>query len=324
MHQPDPHRLPCGFDEERLIAAALGELSQAESREAVAHAARCPGCHILVERYRSIRSHLGALSAGTGDAAGLALARRRLDARLAAHLRPRLQLEVWHAPIGDLRIGRTEKGVALVEFARPGGGAASPSHWHGRFAVERGGREDRSLRAALDAYFRGDARSLGWTVDDALMRSDFQRAVLRATAEVPYGTVVTYRGIAEAIGQPTAVRAVAQALRHNPVPIRIPCHRVIGSDGTLVGYAGNLVGIKRRILEVEGIPVIETRKGLAISRPHVYVGWRHDHFYCRPRCTTLKDQRAGDRSYIASRAVALELGYQPCDVCRPDGSPAPH
>src|SRR4029077_16834058 len=160
---------------------------------------------------------------------------------------------------------RTDKGVALVEFVRPEhtGTTHSPA-WHAGFEVERGGADLPPLVSALDAYFSRRSRDLGWTVDDPLMRSDFQRTVLRATAEVPYGTVVTYQGIANTIGQPSAVRAVAQALRHNPVPIHIPCHRVIGSDGTLTGYAGNLVGIKKRILEVEGIPVVETPHGLAI------------------------------------------------------------
>ena len=123
MRHPDTHQLPCGFTEERLIASALGEVSPAESREVGAHVAHCPACQGLRERYRDLSSHLDAVSAGAGDDAGLALARRRLDARLVEHPRPRLQLEVWHSPVGDLRIGRTDKGVALVEFIRPGGRA---------------------------------------------------------------------------------------------------------------------------------------------------------------------------------------------------------
>ncbi len=313
MHQPD-NPLSCGFIEERLIAAALDEASAAEAREVAAHVAACAACAALMEGYRQVRSHLDGVRASIRDDGGLELARRRLDARLAAPARPRLQIGVWRSPVGDLRIGRTDKGVALVEFVRPERTAATPP----QFVVERDGPDLPPLIAALDDYFSGNTRALGWAVDDVLMRSDFQRAVLRATAQVPYGTVVTYQGIADTIGQPAAVRAVAQALRHNPVPIQIPCHRVIGSDGTLTGYAGNLVGIKKRILEVEGIPVIETSKGLAVSRQRLYVGWRGEHCFCRPRCSTLKEQHAGDRTFIASSALAREMGYQPCDVCRPD------
>jgi methylated-DNA-[protein]-cysteine S-methyltransferase len=220
-----------------------------------------------------------------------------------------------------MRIGKTEKGVALVEFIRPPGGEVVPSHLAREFTVEENGEDLRDLRQSLEEYLTGKRQNLGWMVDEALIRSDFQRQVLRATAEVPYGTVVTYRGIAEAIGQPKAVRAVAQALRYNPVPIHIPCHRVIGSDGGLTGYAGNLVEIKKHVLEVEGIPVVETAKGLSIAKERMYVGWRHDRWFCRPHCSTLKDQPAGDRAFLPSRARAEEIGYQPCEVCRPDVHP---
>ena len=120
------------------------------------------------------------------------------------------------------------------------------------------------------------------------------------------------------MGQPKAVRAVAQALRFNPVPIHIPCHRVIGSDGSLTGYAGNLTTIKKQILAIEGIPVIENTKGLAIAKERMYVGWRRDRCFCLPRCPSLKDQLAGDRAFIPSRTRAEAMGYMPCDVCHPE------
>src|SRR5262245_35501806 len=318
MNHPDTHRLPCGFTEERLIAAALDESSRADAREVADHVAHCPACAALIAGYRRVRAHLDTLAADTGDDTGLAAARRQLDARLLGPSRPRLHLDVWRSPVGDLCIGRTDRGVALIEFVRAGDAATSHSPaWRADFDVMRGGADLSPLVLALDAYFSGRSRDLGWTVDDTLMRRDFRPTLLGAPAGVPYGTVVTYQGIANAIGQPSAVRAVAQALRHNPVPIHIPCHRVIGSDGTLTGYAGNLVGIKKRILEVEGIPVVETPHGLAISRQRVYVGWRNDHWFCRPHCSTLREQPAGDRTFIASRELAEEMGYQPCDVCRP-------
>ena len=142
------------------------------------------------------------------------------------------------------------------------------------FRPEQAGPETTVLVQQLDEYFAGTRRTLDWTLDDRLMRSDFQRRVLRATAAIPYGTVISYQGLADTIGQPRAVRAVAQALRHNPVPLHIPCHRVLGSDGRLTGYAGNLVETKRAILETEGIPVRHTRRGLAIAAARMYVGWR--------------------------------------------------
>lgn len=315
------HQLACGLTEDLLIAQALGELSPQKSRQVTHHLATCPSCQVLFNRYRQLHAHLSALAVPEGEAPGLIAARQQLDTRLTKSARPRLQVEVWHSPVGDIRVGKTDKGVALVEFVRPEETASPSPHWQNDFAVESGGAEVTALIHKLEDYFSGKTNSLDWIVDDTLMRSDFQREVLRATLEVPYGTVVTYQSIADTIGQPKAVRAVAQALRYNPVPIHIPCHRVIGSDGALTGYAGNLVGIKKKILEIEGIPVIETGKGLTIPRTRMYVGWRHDRSFCRPDCSCLQDQPAGDRAFIPSRDRAAAMGYAPCDICRPDRYP---
>ena len=316
-------RLSCGFTEEFLIAAALGEAAADLSHQVYAHVTLCSACRQLLDHYRQLQSHLSVLSSMQGEKLGLLAARRRLDAHLIRQRRPRLQLKVWRSPVGDIRLGATEKGVALIEFVRDDESPTSPPRWDQDFTIENTGAAIDALIEKLEAYFSGETCSLDWVVDDVLMRSDFQRAVLRATAEVPYGTVVTYQGIADTIGQPKAVRAVAQALRHNPVPIHIPCHRVIGSDGSLTGYAGNLVELKQKILAIEGIPVVTTEKGLVIPRARMYVGWRRDRSFCRPDCSCLKEQATGDRAFLPSQSRAVEMGYEPCDVCRPDIHPLP-
>lgn len=321
MRYTRARRHPCGFSEDDLIAEILEETTLEQRRRLRSHLAQCRSCATVLDQYRRLRTHLSVLAVLDYNDQGLQDARRALDMHLRGQVRPRLLVDVWHSPVGDIRIGKTDKGVVLVEFLRPEEHDWTPAHLRDAFAIEQGGRETTELIHRLEDYLSGKRRDLGWIVDDVLMRSDFQRAVLRATAEVPYGTVVTYQGIAEAIGQPKAVRAVAQALRYNPVPIHIPCHRVIGSDGSLTGYAGNLVGIKKHILAVEGIPVVATARGLAVAKERLYVGWRHDHWFCRPDCATLKDQSAGDRALIPSRIRAEEIGYRPCDVCRPDVHP---
>jgi len=318
MRTTNMHRLPCGFRENKLIAEALGEAAPDLQQKVHTHLAVCSLCTDLREQYRRLHTQLHSLAASGISDQGLRAARHTLDTRLVGQSRPRLALDTWHSPIGDIRIGKTDKGVALVEFVKPGASALHNTPWQESFAIEDSGAEIAELVHKLEDYLSGKTYDLGWIVDDSLMRSDFQREVLRATAEVPYGTVVTYQGIAETIGQPKAVRAVAQALRYNPVPIHIPCHRIIGSDGSLTGYAGNLVDIKKQILAVEGIPVVATARGLSIAKKRMYVGWRHDRAFCLPHCPSLKDQPAGDRAFIPSRARAEEMGYQACDVCRPD------
>ncbi|WP_312165700.1 methylated-DNA--[protein]-cysteine S-methyltransferase [Phenylobacterium sp.] len=96
-----------------------------------------------------------------------------------------------------------------------------------------------AVRSALDAYFEGDLTALAsirWRTGG----TDFQRAVWTALCTIPAGETLTYKGLAERIGNPKAVRAVGLANGANPVSIVVPCHRVIGSDGTLTGYGGGL------------------------------------------------------------------------------------
>ena len=101
----------------------------------------------------------------------------------------------------------------------------------------------------LGEYFAGKRRE--FTLELAPVGTDFQLRVWRALCKIPYGAVRNYADIARAIGQPGAARAVGQANGCNPLPIVIPCHRVIASDGTIGGYSGGLA-IKHRLLALEG------------------------------------------------------------------------
>jgi O-6-methylguanine DNA methyltransferase len=106
-----------------------------------------------------------------------------------------------------------------------------------------------ALSAQLTAYFEGSLREFSVPLD--LRGTPFQRDVWQALQEIPYGEVRSYAGIANAIGRPRAVRAVGMANHVNPVPIVVPCHRVIGSNRGLTGYGGGLE-LKERLLRLEG------------------------------------------------------------------------
>lgn len=316
------HHLPCGFVENDIIAVALGDALPALQKKVRQHLAICSNCVQRLEQYQHISSQLSSLPVSEAD---LSAARNALDTQLAQHLeptRPRLVLSVWDSPIGPLRIGRTEKGVALIEFISPDDAQDGRTKLETNFAVEQSEGTMATLTRNLEAYLSGSRQALDWAIDDALMRSDFQRQVLEAASEVPYGTLTTYLGIAERIQQPKAVRAVAQALRYNPVPIQIPCHRIIGSNGNLTGYAGNKIDLKRQILTVEGIPTVQSKTGVMIAQDQLYVGRQHDLVFCRPSCKVPKETSARDRLFIASQARAEEIGYAPCHVCQPDLHPA--
>jgi methylated-DNA-[protein]-cysteine S-methyltransferase len=106
------------------------------------------------------------------------------------------------------------------------------------------------IRRQLDEYFAGRRRAFDLVLDWRLVRG-FAVDVLRATARVPFGDVTTYGAVAEAAGSPRAYRAAGNALGSNPIPIVVPCHRVVHAGGGLGGYTGGL-GRKRFLLELEG------------------------------------------------------------------------
>jgi len=132
------------------------------------------------------------------------------------------------SPVGPLTVVYAADGVRSVEFGGPEDGHPGDA-----------GAQDglgRQVEAELREYFAGERRS--FTVPLAPDGTDFQRRVWVALAAIPYGETRSYAEIAEQVGVPGAARAVGQANRSNPVPILVPCHRVIAADGRLGGYLG--------------------------------------------------------------------------------------
>jgi methylated-DNA-[protein]-cysteine S-methyltransferase len=132
---------------------------------------------------------------------------------------------------------------------------------HAEGAVPEDAREDAQafsqVLEQLAAYF--DGRRTAFDLALAPRGTEFQHAVWRALAAIPYGTTTTYASIARSIGKPRAVRAVGAANGRNPLSIVVPCHRVIGEDGSLTGYAGGIAN-KRRLLELESRASVECRR----------------------------------------------------------------
>lgn len=147
------------------------------------------------------------------------------------------------SPIGDLILVATDGRLTEIRFTtgpRPG---APPAGWpEDRRPLEQVIRQ-------LDEYFAGERRE--FDVPLAPHGTPFQRRVWDALLNITYGRTASYGDIARAVGQPKAVRAVGLANGRNPIPIVIPCHRIIGSNGTLTGYGGGLP-IKQTLLELEG------------------------------------------------------------------------
>lgn len=146
------------------------------------------------------------------------------------------------SPIGTLTLVGTHRALERIDFPTSENREPIGEDWV---------RDEAPFAEAirqLTEYFDGKRQSFDLPLDPA--GTDFQQEVWQALLEIPYGETRSYGGLAGAIGRPKAVRAVGAANGRNPIPIVIPCHRVIGADGSLTGFGGGLE-IKRRLLDLE-------------------------------------------------------------------------
>ena len=177
------------------------------------------------------------------------LDRRFRDAAASAGLLD-VAYDFADSPVGRLLVAASERGVCRISFD------PEPERELDELARTFGTRVLRSpgpvedVRRELDEYFEGARREFDLAVDLTPLPA-FQRSVLEELVLVPYGGVDTYGGLAHRIGKPRAARAVGGALNRNPIPIVVPCHRIVGASGSLVGYAGGLER-KQALLGLEG------------------------------------------------------------------------
>ena len=158
--------------------------------------------------------------------------------------------DVVESPLGELFVGVSDRGLCVISYE------VDPDLQAERLARGFGSRVLRSpqpvagVARQLDEYFEGERKRFELEVDLRLAR-DFGRTVLEELGRVPFGEVTTYGALAARAGKPKAARAVGTIMNRNPVPIVLPCHRVVGANGSLVGYAGGLER-KQALLRLEG------------------------------------------------------------------------
>jgi len=177
-------------------------------------------------------------------------ARERLVARAKREGLETVGYGVVDSPLGPLWIAVGPKGVLAIHYgAEPDATeVARIVRTYGPGLLPDTKRADPVARE-LDQYFSGKRKSFDVAVDMSTL-TDFQRRILSATARVAFGDVSTYAKVAAKAGSEKASRAAGQALGSNPIPIVVPCHRILASDGSLGGYAGGLEA-KRRLLRLE-------------------------------------------------------------------------
>jgi len=208
----------------------------------------------------------------------------------------RLEAEKPALTLARLDLAASSAGITRV-FLRRRGGAPSVAAETGRI-----GKILAQARKELEEYFAGERTFFTVPVDLSQV-PDFERAALEIAAGIPYGEVRSYKWIAERLGKPDAARAIGNAMAGNPVPIIVPCHRVVKTDGGLGGYSFGLVR-KESLLNLE-----------RATTP--YVGCASTRIFCRRGCAHERRIHAVGRIHFASGADARGSGYRPCTVCQP-------
>jgi len=212
--------------------------------------------------------------------------------------------------IGDVYVAWSTPGVAAVRLA---GDEDTFEAWY----AERFGRrvvpavEDDPVSGAARAKLRGERVTVPIDLRDC---SPFEQRVLRTAAEIHRGNARPYRWLAREIGAPDATRAVGNALGRNPVPLLIPCHRVIRTDCSVGGYVFGSEA-KRTLLEGEGLDLGAVEN--VIGRGYRYVG-HEEGYFCLPTCGDIAT-RVNTTGYFGLRTIeeAHAHGLTPCSTCRP-------
>jgi methylated-DNA-[protein]-cysteine S-methyltransferase len=156
-----------------------------------------------------------------------------------------VRYDLVESPVGSLFVAATQHGLCRISYTLEGQDDELARIFGTR--VLRTPLDD--VRRELDEYFDGRRRDFDLPLD--LRVAPFHELVLRELALVPYGQLSTYGTLAARVGRPRAARAVGTVMNRNPIPIVLPCHRIVGADGSLTGYGGGL-HVKRALLELEG------------------------------------------------------------------------
>jgi O-6-methylguanine DNA methyltransferase len=212
-----------------------------------------------------------------------------------------------NSPLGEVYVGVSQSGVRLL------GRAASPEEFAKRYR-ERFGRllawsTDETTRRMAERVAAAIAGEKVEVPADLSGTTPFQRRVLEVVRRIDRGEVRPYAWVAREAGSPKASRAVGTVMANNPVPLLIPCHRVIRNDGTTGSYAFG-AGEKVGLLEGEGVSVKELAGSPYLATPTTGI-------FCHATCPNARRIKPENRRRFRSTKAATNAGYRPCRVCRP-------
>ena len=226
--------------------------------------------------------------------------------------RPEARVGVIPSPIGRLLVAESNRGLATIHFLTMDGAERTLEKLRKKFDLIENEASTRRVGAEIDRLFKGDLSVLTHRVDLSVVESEFQRRALILLRTVPPGAVITYQGLAAAVGHPNSQRAIGTTMATNPVPIFVPCHRVIKSDGSIGNYGGGVPN-KLKLLRAEGFDV-----GRDLRLPSSAVmGHRKTRIFCRPECSAAKRADSSRTLYFADAESAGRAGLRACKLCRP-------
>jgi O-6-methylguanine DNA methyltransferase len=220
---------------------------------------------------------------------------------------------VMESPVGPLRVAWNARGVSTVEAAPDDETFETRFHARTGRVARRVDALPADLARKIERRLAGDRHNR--IALDLRGTTEFERAVWMKALEIPRGEVRPYGWIAAEIGRPKAVRAVGTALGHNPVPLIVPCHRVVRSDGMIGQYSLGGPRNKRTILAGEGADPDELE---TLARAGIrYFGSDTTHIYCMPTCRDARRVTGRHLVRFRSAQAASAAGYRPCKHCRP-------
>ena len=216
-------------------------------------------------------------------------------------------------PLGQAFVAWNGRGVSWVGVAENGEAFETRFREEVGRPIERGDALPHRMARAIQRRLDGDRRNS--IPLDLRGHTPFEVMVWMKALEIPRGEVRPYGWIAAEIGKPRAVRAVGTALAHNPVPLVVPCHRVVRSDGMIGQYSMGGPSAKRRILAAEGLDAARLEADAAAGRR--WTGSDTTHIVCHPTCRDAKRTTDRHRVHFPTLVAAAAAGYRPCLHCRP-------
>lgn len=258
---------------------------------------------------------IGREPAEHGIEALLRSSRSRVDHALKHVRRPDAAVGVVKSPLGALLVAMTGRGIVLNHYLLDAEDlAVTMAKLRLELDLVDDPRTINEVSEEIRRYLAGEAKALRQKVDFALVASAFQKKVLHKLQEVPRGAVVTYQALGAAAGAPRGARAIGNVMHNNPVPIYVPCHRVIASGGRIGGYGGGIPR-KLQLLRSEGFALAAA----AVRLPdNVFWGHMRTKIYCRVNCRTAARVDRARILFFADSRDARQAGMRPCKICQPE------